>query len=143
MLKRRQMTIANRRARRSMKRRTAMVGIILTALGLSGCKGSNSWHQKLTVTVSTPTGEVSGSSVSKVGISFAEDAWLAPGYAYSAEQTGEAVVVEVSRGKFLFALLTIAVICLVSILPLLARGVTVNPATPDYKILLSAIARIA
>jgi hypothetical protein len=81
------------------------MGLIGSMLGLAGCGGGNSWHQKLIVTVNTPNGEVAGSSVSKVGISFAEDTWLAPVYAYSAGQTGEAVVVEVAPGKFLFALL--------------------------------------
>ena len=81
------------------------MGLISAALGLAGCGESNTWNQKLTVTVNTPSGTVSGSSVSRIGIAFAEDAWLAPGYAYSAGQTGEAVVVEVAPGKYLFALL--------------------------------------
>jgi hypothetical protein len=92
-------------AANNMNRRNAL-GLIGSSLALTGCWGGISWRQKLTVTVQTPTGEVSGSSVSRAEMTFAEDAWLAPGYAYSGAFGGEATFVEVAPGKFLFALMT-------------------------------------
>ena len=35
---------------------------VLVAMSLSGCQDRHEWHQKLTVVVDTPSGEVSGSS---------------------------------------------------------------------------------
>jgi hypothetical protein len=89
----------------TVKRIVLVLLVVFAALGLKNC-GGNSWHQKLTVTVATPHGEVSGSSVSRVGITLREDAlMLAPGYGYQASLSGEAVVVEVAPGKYLFAVL--------------------------------------
>ena len=89
-----------------MMKRRELMGLVGMALGLAGCGGGNSWHQKLTVTVNTPHGEVSGSSVTQVDFTFAEDSIVfAPGYAYNSSQNGEAVVVEVAPRKYLFALL--------------------------------------
>jgi hypothetical protein len=88
-----------------MNRLLTSILISLAAVGLVGC-GGNSWHQKLTVTVNTPLGEVSGSSVSEVQLTLAEDAlWTTSGYAYGASHSGEAVVVEVAPSKYLFAVL--------------------------------------
>ena len=42
------------------------MGLIGSLLALTGCWGGNSWHQKMTVTVSIPKGEVSGSAVAAV-----------------------------------------------------------------------------
>jgi hypothetical protein len=79
--------------------------LVLLGLGLLGCgSAGNSWHQKLTVTVMTPQGEVSGSSVTDIYFAFKEDgAGLVTGYAYRSTYRGEAVVVEVAPGKYLFA----------------------------------------
>jgi hypothetical protein len=89
-----------------MKRLLSVIAVIAAALGLAGCGESNTWNQKLTVTVATPAGEVSGSSVTRINITFAgESLCCAPGYAFSAGQSGEAVVVEVRPDKFLFALI--------------------------------------
>lgn len=74
-------------------------------MGLTGCWGGNSWHQKLTVTVATPQGDVSGSAVTAVSLQFPGDTILAPGAAYQGGYSGEAVAVEVAPGKYLFALL--------------------------------------
>jgi hypothetical protein len=83
-----------------------MMGLIGSMLALTGCWGGNSWHQKLTVTVDTPTGPVSGSAVSAVDFTLREDAlWMTTGTAYGAKYAGEAVSVEVAPGKYLFALL--------------------------------------
>lgn len=62
-----------------------------------------SWRQKLTVTVETPAGEVSGSSVSEVTWRKQWIQWDGMGWYY--DLTGEAVVVEVTPGRHLFALL--------------------------------------
>jgi hypothetical protein len=91
-----------------VRRRLGLILISSAALGLAGCEYflGKSWkiNQKLTVVVSTPNGEQRGSSVTqwKVG--------KGPGIAYSlggmgGTQRGEALVMEVSAGRFLFALL--------------------------------------
>lgn len=66
-------------------------------------KDRYSWRQKLTITVETPSGEVSGSSVSAVSW---RKHWIqTDGMGWDYDLTGEAVVVEVMPGRFLFALL--------------------------------------
>lgn len=90
----------------TVKRLVLVVLVAFASLVLAGCWGGNSWHQKLTVTVNTPQGEVSGSSVSEVDITLREDAlWTTTGYAYKSHLSGEAVVVELAPGKYLFAVL--------------------------------------
>ena len=69
---------------------------------LSSCE-RYAWRQKITVTVETPTGEVSGASVSAVSWRKHLIRWDGMGWSY--DLTGEAVVVEVTPGRFLFALL--------------------------------------
>jgi hypothetical protein len=66
-------------------------------------QGRYSWRQKLTVTVETPAGEVSGSSVSELSWRKQWVQW--DGMGWSWDLTGEAVVVEVAPGRYLFALL--------------------------------------
>jgi hypothetical protein len=92
-----------------MKLVPKLVSIGLATITLSGCWGGNSWYQKLTVTVSTPTCEVSGSSVSAVSYTFRDD-WggflrLGDARMYRGSLRGEATVVEVAPNKYLFALL--------------------------------------
>ena len=91
-----------------MKRIAAVIVLSLMAASLGGCEYlfGRSWviREKLTVTVETPAGERIGSSVTEWHIR------NSPGYAYSLggigkRQKGEAVVIEVSTGKYLFALL--------------------------------------
>lgn len=82
---------------------TVLFPLLLALLTLSACE-RYSWRQKLTLTVETPAGEVSGSSVSAVGwrkhlIRFPE------GMGWDYDLAGEAVVVEVAPGRYLFALL--------------------------------------
>jgi hypothetical protein len=85
--------------------RIALV-LVLPVLALTGCGEAEKWRQKLTVTVTTPHGDVSGSSVSEVRLSFSEDAlWATTGTAYSSSHRGEAVALEVQPGKYMFALL--------------------------------------
>jgi len=87
-----------------MKRLTAVVAALVLLTALAGCwQTKHAWHQKLTLVVETPTGEVSGSAV--VGIT----AWFGqlPASASEVEYDviGEATMVEIAPGKYLFALL--------------------------------------
>jgi hypothetical protein len=67
---------------------------------------STGWNQRLTITVETPAGEVSGSSVTEVRVVDYSGPWVLPD-ARGPKSTlrGEAVAVEVLPGKWLFALL--------------------------------------
>lgn len=86
-----------------MKKFLVVAAVVATLAWLVVSQGRYSWRQKLTITVETPAGEVSGSSVSAVS-------WLKQwfdwdGMGWSWDLTGEAVVVEVTPGRYLFALL--------------------------------------
>jgi hypothetical protein len=89
-----------------MKRRAFQFGGVATvSIGLSGCGWNDSyWHQKITLTVNTPDGLVSGSAVTS--IEWTENRIFKDGAQWKLDYTGEAVVVEVTKGKYLFALLT-------------------------------------
>jgi hypothetical protein len=77
--------------------------LTLLLLALTGCE-RYSWRQRITVTVETPAGEVSGASVSAVSW---RKHWIPfDGMGWDYDMTGEAVVVEVTPGRYLFALLT-------------------------------------
>ncbi len=76
--------------------------MVLAALLLSGCQQSYEWNQKLTLVVGTPDGEVSGSAVVNEKVWFGQQPLSGNQVAY--ELTGEAATVEVSPGRFLFAL---------------------------------------
>jgi hypothetical protein len=83
-------------------KRLLLIPLLLALFALTGCE-RYSWHQKLTVTVETPAGEVSASSVSAVSW---RKHWIqTDGMGWSFDLTGEAVVVEVTPGRYLFALL--------------------------------------
>ena len=76
--------------------------LLLALLTLTGCE-RYSWRQKLTVTIETPAGEVSAASVSQVSW---RKHWIrTDGMGWDYDVTGEAVVVEVTPGRYLFALL--------------------------------------
>ncbi len=65
-----------------------------------------SWHQRLTVTVETPSGEVSGSAVTAVtNVQLEGLLELPDSRGVKNQVTGEAVVVEVAPGRYLFVLL--------------------------------------
>ena len=76
---------------------------LLLLLVLPGCREEHQWRQATTVTVETPSGDRSGTAVVEV------TAWFGkvPASANEVEYRirGEAVVVEVAPGKYLFALL--------------------------------------
>lgn len=65
--------------------------------------GHYAWRQKITVMIDTPAGEVSGSWVSEVSWRKQWIRWDGMGWYH--DLTGEAVVVEVTPGRYLFRLL--------------------------------------
>ncbi|MCZ4288704.1 hypothetical protein [Hoeflea alexandrii] len=79
--------------------------LTLAVAGLSACGGDVSWRQKVTVTMVTPNGEVSGASVMEVswsgGIPFIVGDARGGGF----KLTGEAPVVKLGNGRHLFALI--------------------------------------
>lgn len=89
-----------------MLRWTMLIAAVVALTSLPGCKRSVSWHQKLTLVVNTPQGEVSGSSVTRVeNVTSKGPFVLAEARGTFSYWTGEAVAVEVSPGKWLLALL--------------------------------------
>lgn len=81
----------------------ALAAVVLALVWALVNKDRYSWRQKLTITVETPAGEVSASSVSAVSWRKQWIRWDGMGWNY--DLTGEAVVVEVTPGRYLFALL--------------------------------------
>jgi hypothetical protein len=82
-----------------------MLRLLLLALclfALTGCRDRHEWHQKLTLVVQTPAGEVSGSAVVAVTALFGNIPMTGTEVEYSV--IGEATVVEVAPGRYLFAL---------------------------------------
>ena len=89
--------------------------IVLGILGLLGFitfrtlfgGATISWHQRLTVTIRTPMGEVSGASVTKITNMDTTGLLVVPqARGVSSRVLGEAVAVEVEPGRWLFALLS-------------------------------------
>lgn len=80
------------------------IALAIPALVLAGCGTNHSWNQKLTVKVNTPNGEKTGSAVTRVSVTvgrqFATDTILSFGV------KGEATIVDLGAGKYLFALLS-------------------------------------
>jgi hypothetical protein len=75
---------------------------VLCLLALTGCSDEHEWHEKLTLVVQTPAGEVSGSAVIKVVAAFNN---IPVGNEVAFGVLGEATVVEIAPGQYLFALL--------------------------------------
>ncbi|MES2433384.1 MAG: hypothetical protein V4586_06105 [Pseudomonadota bacterium] len=90
-----------------MNHKTIALGIIpliLLALFTLTVGERYAWRQKLTITIETPAGEVSAASVSQVSW---RKHWIrTDGMGWDYDLTGEAVVVEITPGHYLFALLT-------------------------------------
>ena len=86
-----------------MKRPIILVVLFLAMLGLSACQKRFEWNQKLTVVVETPDGEKSGSAVVHEIVHSGQLPMSASAVNY--EITGEATIVEVAPGRYLFALL--------------------------------------
>ncbi|MES2913660.1 MAG: hypothetical protein V4753_00965 [Pseudomonadota bacterium] len=93
-----------------MKKVLVIAAIIAVAfLALRGCFGGRtiSWNQRLTLVIETPQGEVRGSAVTRVTKTETSGSLVLPeARGVRSKVTGEAVVVEVAPGKFLFALLS-------------------------------------
>ena len=88
-----------------MKRRDALV-LAGTALFLAGCWGNTyTYKQKLTVVVQTPDGEASGSAVTEVRANVGDQGVLSEAIV-NYRVRGEATVVDLGHGKYLFALLS-------------------------------------
>jgi hypothetical protein len=76
--------------------------LALGLIALTGCSDEHEWHEKLTLVVQTPAGEVTGSAVIKVVAAFNN---IPLGNEVAFGVLGEATVVEVAPGRYLFALL--------------------------------------
>jgi len=87
-----------------MKRGFAFLGVVAMLTALSGCQAHNSWHQKTTMAVETPSGPVEASSVVKVESFFGR--MPLSGNEVSYKVAGEAVVLDLGAGRYLFALLS-------------------------------------
>jgi len=84
--------------------RLAMATAFLLA-SLSACNGPETfiWNQRLTVTVDTPDGPVTASSVIEVRVTYNESGGgLARDVQFQARHSGEAVAVEVAPEQYLF-----------------------------------------
>lgn len=89
-----------------MLRWIMLIAALAVMAAVPGCKRSVSWHQKLTLVIGTPAGEISGSSVTRVENMTDKGALVLPeARGTRSYWTGEAVAVEVLPGKWLFALL--------------------------------------
>ena len=96
------MSYAMQKSYRVFASRLAGLALLSLATLLAGC-GNYAWNQKLTVTVQTPNGEKSGSAVVAV------NAWAGSAFAVGGTSQvklrGEAVMVDLGDGRYLFALL--------------------------------------
>jgi hypothetical protein len=89
-----------------MKRLIPVVAILALLTALVGCwRKTADWHQKLTLVIETPQGEVTGSSVIAISFTGANKIILADLDTPILRMHGEAAMVEVLPGKYLFALM--------------------------------------
>jgi hypothetical protein len=86
-----------------MKRFLTIMVMVMTAAGLVACGTQYRWHQKLTVAVETPDGVKTGSAVTRVSALWGRQPLSGNGVAFGV--MGEATVVELPNGQYLFALL--------------------------------------
>jgi hypothetical protein len=87
--------------------RAALAVLLLAVMTLSSCTRDTSWNQRLTLIIETPQGEVRGSAVTRVTKTETSGSLvLMEARGVRSKVEGEAVVVEVAPGKFLFALLS-------------------------------------
>ncbi len=85
-----------------MRRFLTIMVVIMTAAGLVACGTQYLWHQKLTVAVETPEGIKTGSAVVNEKVTYGRQPLSGNGVAYGL--VGEAAVVELPGGRYLFAL---------------------------------------
>ncbi|MBC8035621.1 MAG: hypothetical protein H7X89_00160 [Rhizobiales bacterium] len=90
-----------------MNRVSSTILILVASFAMTGCSDSGTeWHRKLTVVVDTPAGEVAGSSVQKEYISEKGGYWFSlEASGANFRQTGEATVIDLGSGRYLFALM--------------------------------------
>ncbi len=89
-----------------MRRLFGLLAVLSALLALAGCgKNHFPWTNKITVVVETPSGEVSGSSVINVIATGGGKRLAMDGPNSSSVVTGEAPVVDLGGGKYVFALL--------------------------------------
>ena len=86
-----------------------LTGLLVIAAILAGGywlygRGDESWRQKMIVTVSTPTGDVTGEAVTSVYVH--KNNLFKDGAGHQFTIKGEAVVVDLGAGHYLFALLS-------------------------------------
>lgn len=87
-------------------KRLLLLPLLLLVLAIYSClPARHSWHQKLTLIIDTPQGQVTGSSVIEVRVRFYDGGEFLSGTEVIYDLTGEAAVVEVLPGRYLFALL--------------------------------------
>ncbi|MBX3581497.1 MAG: hypothetical protein KF810_06360 [Rhizobiaceae bacterium] len=93
-------------AARPVTRRAVLGGMLGGCLSLAGCGEQWSWNEKIMAEVQTPDGVVTGSSVIRRTL-VDNDSSFAPPEARGASSnvSGEAAVVEVTPGRYLFVLL--------------------------------------
>lgn len=84
-----------------------VLSALAAALSLAACTNSETqWSNKITIEVETPNGLVSGSIVTRETASFTTGALVPPdARGGGVSRAGEAVVVDLGGGKYLFALL--------------------------------------
>jgi hypothetical protein len=87
-----------------MRRFLTIMVVIMTAAGLAACGTQYRWHQKLTVAVETPDGVKTGSAVTRVSALWGRQLLSGNGVAFGV--MGEATVVELPNGQYLFALVS-------------------------------------
>ncbi len=80
--------------------------LVLANSTLSGCEKNYAWNEKIMVSVETPDGVKSGESVLSVKMTDATDTWgPLESRVVRHRVSGEAVVLELEPGRYLFALL--------------------------------------
>ena len=82
--------------------RTVLFLLCLVLLNLCGAQKTWTWHQKLSVTVTTPDGPKTSSSVLWGHLHDHSDAWLPDARGASTSVRGEGVAIEVTPGRYLF-----------------------------------------
>ncbi|MEM9999252.1 MAG: hypothetical protein AAF940_00090 [Pseudomonadota bacterium] len=89
-------------------RKHALIALFGSALFLAGCGEQVSWNQKITIHVDTPDGVKSGSSVTRAIIAKKREGFLfnpPEARGVGSAVSGEAVVVDLGDGQYLFGLL--------------------------------------
>ncbi len=76
-------------------------------LSVAACSKTYSWNQRITLVISTPNGEVIGQTVQAVEMVYYRKWAQINGFALDYSQKGEAVVVDLGEGRYVFALVAL------------------------------------